>query len=80
MLLSPRVIRCDLWFIEQVCNLHSRVDAVCLSGLSQPALILFQLLQVTLEIEKSIATFWSCPYNFASFDTGFGWLVSAGCN
>ena len=53
MLISPRVTRYDL-SIEQVRNLHSRVGIVCLSGLSQPAFILFQLLQTTLEIEKRV--------------------------
>lgn len=54
MLVPPTVARCDPCLIEQVCNLHSRVGGVCLFGLSQFALILFQLLQVTLELEKRI--------------------------
>jgi hypothetical protein len=56
MLVSPRVTRCDL-FIEQMCNLHSLIANVCLSGHPQPALILFQLLQVLLEIKKRVIIF-----------------------
>ena len=56
MIISPRVTHCDL-SIEQMCNLHSLVGNVCLSGHPQPALILFQLLQVLLEIEKRVVIF-----------------------
>lgn len=56
MLISSRVTRCDL-FIEQMCNLHSLVGNFCLSGHSRFALILFQFLQVLLEVEKRVVIF-----------------------
>lgn len=56
MLIPSGVTRCDL-VIEQMCNFHSLVGNVCLSGHPRPALILFQLLQVLLEIKKRVVTF-----------------------
>jgi len=56
MLISSRVTRCDL-FIEQMCNLHSLVGNVCLSGHPRSASILFQFLQVLLEVEKRVVIF-----------------------
>lgn len=56
MRIAPWVTSYDL-FVEKMCDPHSLVGSVCLPGHPQPALILFQLLQFLLKIEKRVVIF-----------------------